>query len=407
MQDPVRYRRLLDLLGQALDLPEASRTAWLDALAGDDAGFRADLNRLLAHGGDSKTGAQIDAGAGSMAVDWAEPVDTPLVAGQEIGRYRLERPLGEGGMGVVWLARKDGDSALPPVAIKVPVGMSNPKAAAERLAREGAILAALNHPNIARLIEVGVHGGGSDAMPFLAMEFIDGQRLPEYCDARKLSPEARLALFAKMLDAVAYAHSALVLHRDLKPSNVLVTAGGEVKLLDFGIAKLLDDGGLAGATRLTQMAGRVLTPDYASPEQIAGVPLTVASDVYSLGVMLFELLTGERPYKLKRGSTAELEEAILSVDTSRPSTVVTAKFAERNQDTLNRLKRKLAGDLDTIVLKAMKKQPADRYASVSAFKEDIERFLTGCRCWQRPTARHTGCASLSCATVWRWVRGRR
>ena len=374
MQDPVRYRRLLDLLGQALDLPAAARTPWVEGLSGEPAEFQPDLLRLLAHQDDSQMAAQVDAGAGSVAAGLAESADSPFVAGQMIGRYRLERPLGEGGMGVVWLARKDGDNTLPPVAIKVPTAIANHKAAAERLTREGAILAALNHPNIARLIEAGVTADGT---PFLALEFIDGQRLADYCDAKQLTLDARLTLFVNVLDAVAYAHSTLVLHRDLKPGNVLVTTGGAVKLLDFGIAKLLDDTGSAGSTKLTQMVGRALTPDYASPEQIAGIPLTVASDVYSLGVMLFELVTGERPYKLKRGSAAELEEAILTADTGRPSTVANAEFAARNRETVGRLRRKLAGDLDTIILKALKKKPAERYGSVLALKEDIERYLSG------------------------------
>lgn len=380
-RDPVRYRRLLDLLGEALDQPAGARTDWLNAMSGDDAGFREDLVRLLAHRDDSDmrdVRGQIDGGAAAMAAGFAEdlPDDVPeaRVAGQRIGGWILERPLGSGGMGMVWLAKKAGDAALPPVAIKLATTTRNARAAAERLQREGAILAALNHPNIARLIEVGVTDDGA---PFLALEYIAGVTLPKYCDDRKLALDARLKLFVKVLDAVAYAHSTLVLHRDLKPGNVLVTEGGEVKLLDFGIAKLMDDGGTANVTQLTRLAGRAMTPDYASPEQIAGVPLTVASDVYSLGVMLFELLTGERPYRLKRGSVAELEEAILTADTSRPSTAVREEFAARNRDTLPRLRKKLAGDLDTIVLKALKKAPAERYPTAAALREDVMRFLDG------------------------------
>ncbi|MBL8523700.1 MAG: serine/threonine protein kinase, partial [Betaproteobacteria bacterium] len=353
--------------------------AWLETLSGDDAALRDELKRLLAHrddGSASDVRRQIDDGAVAMAarlgIDGSE--EEPLSAGQRVGEWILDRPLGAGGMGMVWLAKKAGDALLPPVAIKLAATAGNARAAAERLQREGAILAALNHPGIARLIEVGVTDDGA---PFLALEYIAGVPLPAHCDQHRLTPEARLSLFVKVLDAVAYAHSTLVLHRDLKPANVLVTEGGEVKLLDFGIAKLIDGSGSAHATQLTRVAGRAMTPDYASPEQIAGTPLTVASDIYSLGVMLFELLTGERPYRLKRGSVAELEEAILSADTSRPSTVVNGEFAARNHDTVSRLRKKLAGDLDTIVLKCLKKTPAERYAGVAALKDDIERFLDG------------------------------
>jgi eukaryotic-like serine/threonine-protein kinase len=378
VNDPIRYRRLLDLLGDALDQPTGARTDWVAALSGEDANFRDDLTRLLAHRDDSDMRGQIDGGAVAMAAGFVgvtdDEVAEPLAVGQRIGGWILERPLGAGGMGMVWLAKKAGDAALPPVAIKLAASTINVRAAAERLQREGAILAALNHPNIARLIEVGVTDEGA---PFLALEYIAGVTLPKYCDDHKLSLDARLKLFVKVLDAVAYAHATLVLHRDLKPGNVLVTEGGEVKLLDFGIAKLMDDGGTANATQLTRLAGRAMTPDYASPEQIAGIPLTVASDVYSLGVMLFELLTGERPYRLKRGSAAELEEAILTADTGRPSAAVKDEFAARNQDSLSRLRRKLAGDLDTIVLKALKKAPAERYPTAAALREDVKRFLDG------------------------------
>jgi len=375
-RDPVRYRRLLDLLGDALDQPADSRQSWLDALSGNDADFRADLTRLLAHQDANTLRGQVDAGAAGMAQAMAGDGDAEEahLAGDTVGRFRLERPLGAGGMGVVWRAQAIEDPSRPPVAIKLPATRGNARVAAERLAREGAILAALNHPNIARLVEVGTTGGGA---PFIALEFVDGVPLPVYCDERKLPTEDRLALFVKVLDAVAYAHATLVLHRDLKPANVFVNTGGEVKLLDFGIAKLLDQSGSANETALTRLAGRALTPDYASPEQIAGTPLTVASDVYSLGVMLFELLTGERPYRLKRGSAAELEEAILNADTSRPSTVIGEPFAHRNGDTVSRLRRKLTGDLDTIVLKALKKAPGERYATVAALREDVKRFLDG------------------------------
>jgi len=380
IREPERMRRLLALLDEALDKPAADRAAWLDAIAEPDAGIRARLARVLEAEADSRAAALVDAGA--VALVGAPPEDevADRKAGERVGHWVLERPLGRGGMGTVWLARKEGDASLPPAAIKMPTS-SVGRGAAERLAREGALLAALNHPGIARLLEVGE---AADGLPFLALEYVDGQTLPAWCDARGLSTRERLALFVKVLDAVAYAHSALVLHRDLKPANILVTPTGDVKLLDFGIAKLMDNAGSAASTQLTRLAGRALTPDYASPEQVAGVPLTVASDVYSLGVVLYELVTGARPYRLKRGSAAELEEAILTSETGRPSASVEAAFASRNRETIARLRRQLAGDLDTIILKALKKSPAERYPTVAALQGDIANYLSGLPVAARP-----------------------
>ena len=376
--DPARMRRLLDLLGQALERPAADRAAFVAQLPEADAEIRAGLARMLELDTDSPAVVQVEGGAAALVSPAPEEEDRK--AGERVGDWVLERPLGRGGMGTVWLARKEGDASLPPAAIKMPTTATG-RGAVDRLAREGAILASLNHPGIARLLEVGATAEG---LPFLALEFVDGQPLPAWCDAKGLALRERLAVFAKVLDAVAYAHAALVLHRDLKPANILVTATGEVKLLDFGIAKLLDEGGQAGSTQLTRLAGRALTPDYASPEQVAGVPLTVASDVYSLGVVLFELLTGSRPYRLKRGTVAELEEAILGADTGRPSAAVTQHFAQRTHETPARLRRALSGDLDTIVLKALKKSPAERYPTVAALRDDIGRFLDGRPVLARP-----------------------
>jgi len=370
--DPAAYRRLLALLDEALDKSAPERDAWLSKLGDDDAALVPDLRRLLVERTTDGSTGRIDEGAGAFVT--SNEVDEIYSPGQLIGRHVLVRELGRGGMGVVWLARRNGDDALPKIALKLPAVAALPRGAVERLQREGAILAALNHPNIARLIEAGVDATGA---PFLAMEYVDGLPLSEYCNQKNLDTRARLRLFTSVLDAVAFAHATLVLHRDLKPGNVLVKASGEVKLLDFGIAKLIDEGGQAGSTALTQLAGRAMTPDYASPEQIAGTPLTVASDVYALGVMLFELLTGERPYRLKRGSAAELEEAILTADPSRPSTVVNEKSAAKSGGTARRIRRMLSGELDTIVLKCLKKKAVDRYESVRALRDDIERFLEG------------------------------
>ena len=372
LQDPTRLKRVLALLDTALELDSADRSSWLEQLKGDDADCRAEVERLLSRQGDSTLGAKIDAGA---AAGILPPRGFDWQPGGRIGNYVLETPLGEGGMGTVWRARKDGDARLPAVAIKIPSAMLAVKGGMERLAREGEILASLNHPNIARLIEIGQHTVGDLRIPFLALEYVQGLPLNAYAAEHHLALRERLTLFMRVLDAVSSAHQSLILHRDLKPANILVTDDGTVKLLDFGIAKLMNEGGATEETALTRLAGRALTPDYASPEQVGGRPLTVASDQYALAVVLFELLTGERPYKLKRGSAAELEEAILAADTRRPSTVLGETIARDMKLPLPRARKQLVGDLDAILTKALRKAPSERYASVAEFKADLQRFL--------------------------------
>ncbi len=262
----------------------------------------------------------------------------------------------------MWLAeRTDGLMTQRQVALKLPFGPFRGDLAT-RIAREREILATLDHPHIARLYDAGVT---ADGQPFLALEYVDGQRIDRYCEQHQLDVAARLQLFLQVARAVAHAHAQLVVHRDIKPSNLLVDAAGQVKLLDFGIARLLDDDA-APAADLTQQGARALTPDYAAPEQIGGLPVGTRADVYALGVLLFELLTGARPYRLKRDSRAALEEAILAAEVPRPSDVAA------DPD----IRRALRGDLDTIVLKALKKPVADRYSSVEAMAEDIQRHLT-------------------------------
>ena len=369
--DEKTWSRVSPLLDDALDLPPQDRAAWLAALPAQHADLTGTLRELLARAAQVETDAllgtlpKLDTGDASAA----DSAAGRHAAGHTVGPYRLVRQLGVGGMGVVWLADRADGLMQRSVALKLPHGPFRGDLAV-RIAREREILATLDHPHIARLYDAGV---AADGQPYLALEPVDGQRIDRYCEQRRLGVAARLRLFVQAARAVAHAHAQLVVHRDIKPSNLLVDAQAQVKLLDFGIAKLLDDGA-SDPHQLTQQGARVLTPDYASPEQIAGLPVGTRSDVYSLGVLLFELLTGVRPYRLKRDTRAALEEAILGASVARPSDVVVDAA----------LRRALRGDLDTIVLKALKKPVTERYVSVEAMADDIERHLASRPVLARP-----------------------
>jgi len=360
--DPGSWEALSRLLDQALELPPPALADWLDSLPAEHDALKPQLRRMLAVYARVETSDFLN----TLPKFEVQPEDLhaprPVTgqAGEAIGPYRLLRELGSGGMGVVWLAERTDGLIVRPVALKLPHGAWKHAGLAERMARERTILASLTHPHIAHLYDAGVTTAGQ---PYLAIEYVEGTRIDQYCRERRLEARARLQLFAQVANAVAYAHGKLVVHRDLKPANILVTAEGQARLLDFGIAKLLEDGE-ARETQFTEISGRALTPDYASPEQILGEPLTTASDVYSLGVILYELLCDQRPYKLQRDSRGALEEAILQAEPPSPSERVDA-----------RQRRALRGDLDTVVLKALKKKPAERYATVHALLDDIERHL--------------------------------
>jgi len=286
-----------------------------------------------------------------------------------VGPYRLIREIGYGGMSSVWLAQHSDGGIKREVALKLP--LTHQRFHLERFLRERDLLAALTHPNIARLYDAGVAESGQ---PYLAMEFIAGIAITQACDQRQATLRERLQLFMQALEAVQFAHAQLIMHRDLKPSNILVTPEGRVVLVDFGIGKLLSEG--TQHTPLTELFGRPLTPSYSSPEQIAGQSLSTASDIYSLGVILYELLAGTLPYDLKRNSRAALEEAVLTGDLRPPGQRdFTAQSAAARKSSARALKSTLAGDLDTITLKALKRDPAGRYASVSAFAKDIDDYL--------------------------------
>ena len=367
------YARLSELIDSCLALSPGARTDWLSRLEIEDVRNAEILRRLFATSGVAGLGSLLETGeALNRDLESCAREEETLI-GRRVGPYRVLSLLGQGGMGSVWLAERADGLFVRQVALKLIHPGLMDRQVTERFAREREILASLSHPNIARLFDAGFTEEGQ---PFLALQYVGGRPITAYCDERQLTVHERLQLFLQVLKAVQYAHAHLIIHRDLKPSNILVTEEGEVQLLDFGIAKLLTAGD-ARETELTQLGGRALTPDYASPEQIAGQPITTAADVYALGVILYELLTGARPYRLKRDSRGALEEAILAAEPMAPSRALSERAAQARATTPSRLVKALRGDLDTIATKALKKSPADRYATANAFGEDIARFLRG------------------------------
>ena len=363
---PTEFERLSALLDEALAHPPGRRETWLAELASRDPQVADQLGELL----ESASAAQAEG-----LLETRDVIERRLaVAGtreswvdKAIGPYRVIAPLGQGGMGSVWLAERADGLFSRRVALKL-VHRTLEAAATERFARERQILAGLDHPHIARLLDAGFT---EDGQPYLALEYVEGQPLTAYCDARALGLRGRIELFLQVIGAVQFAHANLVVHRDLKPANILVTADGQVRLLDFGIAKLLAEGHTDDSA-LTQAAGRAFTPDYASPEQILGAPVTTSSDIYALGVVLYELLCGRRPYQLKRDSRGALEDAILTADPLKPSQVPIPEVVARARSaSARKLHRELAGDLDTILLKALKKKPAKRYRTADALGSDL------------------------------------
>ncbi|HKQ48220.1 MAG TPA: serine/threonine-protein kinase [Phycisphaerae bacterium] len=391
---PERWQRLKNVIESALEREPAARGAFLLEACGQDATLRAEAESFVAAHDDDPSFLE-DSAEGLWKAIAARGGKTPLPIepGRALGAYQVVRPIASGGMGAVYLAVRADDAYRKQVAIKVirtdSLGDSRHRDELQRRFRtERQTLANLDHSNIARLLD---GGATDDGLPFLVMEYIEGRSIDQFCDDQRLSTTDRLELFSKVCQAVSYAHRSLVIHRDLKPSNILVTADGEPKLLDFGLAKLLDPDSSALAATLTRTGLQPLTPAYASPEQIRGEPVTTSTDVYSLGVILFELLTGHRPY---RGSTVamhDLARLICEQEPDRPSQAVTRvektddhhpavtpeSISQTRDGRPERLRRRLAGDIDTIVLKALRKEPARRYASVEQFAEDIRRHLRG------------------------------
>jgi serine/threonine protein kinase/tetratricopeptide (TPR) repeat protein len=298
-----------------------------------------------------------------------------LNAGARVGPYELIRLLGTGGMAEVWLARRADGAFKRNVALKLPLLARRRKDLEPRFVHERDILASLEHPNIARFYDAGVD---TDGLPYLSMEYVNGQTLMRWCDTQSLGITERLTLFLQILDAVKYAHEKSVIHRDLKPSNILVTESGQVRLLDFGVAKLLEEEGSWDQTQLSRVYGQALTPDYASPELLCGATVDARSDVYSLGMLLYELLTGTRPYFLNpKASIAALEQSVAAAEVKRPSTQLSRQASMARATTENQLARKLRGDLDAIVLKALAKEPPERYDGAASMAEDLQRYLHG------------------------------
>ena len=368
---PERWAVLSTPLDELLELPAALRPARLAQWQGRDPEIARELAALLAASQQAQVQGFLDGAAPGPDTPHTLPgaPEPATLAGQRLGPYVLQAPLGQGGSGTVWAARRSDGRFEGQVAVKLLHLSLLGRAGAERFQREGHILARLAHPHIARLLDAGVTEAGQ---PYLVMDLVQGQRLDQHCAALRLGVPERLKLFADVLAAVAHAHSHGVIHRDIKPSNIMVDAAGVVKLLDFGIAKIVQgDETAAESTDLTRDWGRAMTPQYAAPEQLRGEPVTTATDVFALGVLLYELLAGELPFGRLRPPSMAQAQAMAMADAmlppKRPSAVVASAA----------LRRQLAGDLDTIALRALKPAPAERYPTVSAMADDLARHQSG------------------------------
>ena len=385
MKEKLDWERVKDLFDRASAVETTARAAWLAGECGADEGMRREVESLLAASASAPD--FFESSALNFMPELLAASPDGLKSGDEIGPYRLEERVGLGGMGTVW---KAAHAARPhePVALKVLWQGAETPNILRRFANERHSLASLRHPNIARLLDGGLSGQGR---PYLVMEYVEGKPLDRYCDDRRLGLGQRLEILRAVCESVHFAHRNLIVHRDLKPDNVLVTADGTPKLLDFGIAKILAADGGDGTVTLTDL--RAMTPQYASPEQVRGEAVTTASDVYSLGVIMYELLTGRRPYRVPAVLGVEAQRVIAETEPPRPSTMVlrspgpedtkraedagSAGISERRGLRPEALSRQLEGDLDKIVMMAMRKDPARRYASAGHLGEEIRRFLQG------------------------------
>ncbi len=370
MRSPVpadRWTQIETIFQAAAELPPWQRDAFLDGQCRGDAELRAEVLSLLRFDTADEPPLLDAIHAGMASALGEQPA-----AGQMLGPYRIEREIGRGGMSVVYLASRADGEFQKQVAVKLIKRGMDTTSVVERLRRERRILAALEHPSIARLLDGGTT---PDGRPWIAMEYIDGLPIDRYCEERGLTVEERCQLMCKVCDAVAYAHRNLVVHRDLKPSNILIAADGNPKLLDFGIARMLSEEEADGYEPLTRGPSLLLTPEYASPEQVRRSAVTTASDVYSLGVVFYEMLCGQRPYRLASTNWAEMERVVCLTEPRRPSSV---------ESLPARTRRRLAGDIDNIVLKALRKDVARRYGLAEQLADDVRRHLEGRPVQARP-----------------------
>lgn len=381
-----RWQRVKSLLAAALDIDPAERSVYLETACAGDSELRSEIEDLLLR--QDQPDPQLASTPASMYENLAETFDEEVRIGSRVGPYQLVEEIGVGGMGEVYRAFRADDQYRKEVAIKLIRAGQGSKFVVSRFKSERQVLASLDHPNIALLLDGGTMENG---MPYFVMELVEGQPITKYCDDNKLPTTERLRLFLQVCPAVQYAHQRLIIHRDLKPSNILVTQEGIPKLLDFGIAKILDPTAVSEALEPTMSVFRLLTPGYASPEQIKGEAITTASDVYSLGVLLYELLTGHRPYPIASHAPHEIAQAVCEIEPERPSAVVwrtgshetvhgsieitPSSVSSVRDGSAEKLSRCLRGDLDNIVLMALRKEPQRRYASVEQFAEDIRRHL--------------------------------
>ncbi len=386
--NPERWQQVEEIFATALERPREERARYVAQACGDDAALEQEVASLLDSA--DTAGDYFADLAGRAGIPAVDAEEAEHLVGHRVGNYRLVALLGRGGMGAVYLAERDDTQFEKRTALKLlPLGMDSEESR-HRFHLERQILALLEHPGIARLLDGGVT---EDGTPYYVMEYVEGTPVDEYCDTQRLSIAERLQIFLSVCDAVQHAHQNLVVHRDLKPRNILVTASGQIKLLDFGIARIIDQEQAKDGTTFSHRA-RPMTLAYASPEQVRGAAITTASDVYSLGVLLYRLLSGHHPYAYSFSSPAEAERTICGEEPTRPSArllraeerpgahdagsrTTPAAVARARSTTVQRLGRELAGDLDTIVLMALRKEPGRRYASVSHFAEDVRRYQAG------------------------------
>jgi serine/threonine protein kinase/tryptophan 2,3-dioxygenase len=381
-----RYQKIKEIFHRAADMSLPERRDFVFASCEDDSEMRRELEKMLDFADDAgdtleKNAFEIMTGARSEGFP------------ETIGGYKILREIGRGGMGVVYEAVRETSDFKQRVALKIIKRGMDTDAVISRFRHEQKILASLEHPFIARFLDGGMT---ADSLPFYVMEFVEGEAIDDYCAAKNLSLDEKLKLFREVCTALVYAHQNLVVHRDLKPKNILVTAGGTPKLLDFGIGKILAAETEEEIGTATQFG--MMTPAYASPEQIRGERIGTASDIYSLGVILYELLTGQKPYKFNSRSQIEIEKAVLKIEPAKPSSVVSGRLRESgavgkkandevgSQNPKSKIQnlKSLKGDLDTIILKSLRKEISERYVSVGQFSEDIRRYLDGVPIHARP-----------------------